>query len=92
LDDLNDYHCSVQVVAHGGFAAASRVLVIPKSKLSRRGAALEQRLGADRPLRSAVHAGPRWVKLRRRRLVWMGPVDLRKRTCLIALGAKIRSE
>jgi hypothetical protein len=59
LDDLNDYHCSVQVVAHGGFAAASRVLAIPKSKVSRRVAALEQRLGADHPLRSAVHAGPR---------------------------------
>jgi hypothetical protein len=49
LDDLNDYHYFVQVVAHGGFAAASRVLGIPKSKLSRRVAALEQRLGADRP-------------------------------------------
>lgn len=64
LDDLNDYHCFVQVVAQCGFAAASRVLGIPKSKLSRRVAALEQRLGADRHLGSAVHAGPRWVQTR----------------------------
>jgi len=33
------------VVAHGGFAAAGRALHEPKSKLSRRVAALEQRLG-----------------------------------------------
>jgi len=43
--DLNDYGYFAQVVAHGGFAAAGRALREPKSKLSRRIAALEDRLG-----------------------------------------------
>ncbi|MBS1077810.1 LysR family transcriptional regulator [Gluconobacter kondonii] len=43
--DLNDYAYFVAVVAHGGFSAASRVLHEPKSKLSRRIADLESRLG-----------------------------------------------
>lgn len=44
-DDLNDYAYFAQVVAHGGFAAAGRALREPKSKLSRRIATLEARLG-----------------------------------------------
>jgi DNA-binding transcriptional LysR family regulator len=44
--DLNDYTYFVEVVAHGGFAAAGRALREPKSKLSRRIAGLEARLGA----------------------------------------------
>lgn len=43
--DLNDYAYFAQVVAHGGFAAAGRALREPKSKLSRRIAGLEARLG-----------------------------------------------
>lgn len=43
--DLNDYVYFAEVVAHGGFTAAGRVLREPKSKLSRRIAALEARLG-----------------------------------------------
>ena len=43
--DLNDYAYFVAVVAHGGFSAASRALHEPKSKLSRRIAELENRLG-----------------------------------------------
>jgi len=43
--DLNDYAYFAEVVAHGGFAAAGRALREPKSKLSRRIAALEARLG-----------------------------------------------
>lgn len=43
--DLNDLHYFAQVVDHGGFAPAGRALGIPKSKLSRRVAALEERLG-----------------------------------------------
>ena len=43
--DLNDYAYFAEVVAHGGFAAAGRALREPKSKLSRRVAALEERLG-----------------------------------------------
>ncbi|WP_068085635.1 LysR substrate-binding domain-containing protein [Novosphingobium rosa] len=43
--DLNDYAYFVEVVAHGGFAPAGRALREPKSKLSRRIAGLEARLG-----------------------------------------------
>ncbi|GJD64666.1 HTH-type transcriptional regulator DmlR [Methylobacterium frigidaeris] len=43
--DLNDYVTFAEVVAHGSFAAAGRALREPKSKLSRRVAALESRLG-----------------------------------------------
>jgi DNA-binding transcriptional LysR family regulator len=45
MDDLNDYIYFAQVVTHGGFAAAGRAQKIPKSKLSRRIAGLEDRLG-----------------------------------------------
>jgi DNA-binding transcriptional LysR family regulator len=47
--DLNDYAYFAEVVAHGGFAAAGRVLREPKSKLSRRIAGLEARLGREAP-------------------------------------------
>ena len=46
MQDLNDLRFFGAVVAHGGFAPAGRALRIPKSKLSRRIAALEARLGA----------------------------------------------
>jgi DNA-binding transcriptional LysR family regulator len=46
MQDLNDFYYFAEVVAHGGFAAAGRALNIPKSKLSRRIAQLEQRLDA----------------------------------------------
>ncbi len=45
MQDLNDLYFFVQVVDHGGFAPAGRALGIPKSKLSRRIALLEERLG-----------------------------------------------
>lgn len=45
MRDLNDLYYYVQVVDHGGFASAGRALGIPKSKLSRRIALLEERLG-----------------------------------------------
>lgn len=41
MDDLNDLFYFVQVVDHGGFTPAGRALGMPKSKLSRRIAALE---------------------------------------------------
>jgi DNA-binding transcriptional LysR family regulator len=44
VPDLNDLYYFAQVVDHGGFAPASRALGEPKSKLSRRVAALEKRL------------------------------------------------
>ncbi|ALM53131.1 LysR substrate-binding domain-containing protein [Halomonas huangheensis] len=44
MQDLNDLYYFVQVVDHGGFAAAGRALGMPKSRLSRRVAALEERL------------------------------------------------
>ncbi|HSX88424.1 MAG TPA: LysR substrate-binding domain-containing protein [Pseudomonas sp.] len=44
--DLNDLFYFAKVVEAGGFAAAGRLLGIPKSRLSRRIAELENRLGA----------------------------------------------
>jgi len=46
LQDLNDILYFSHVVRHGGFAAAGRALHVPKSKLSRRVAQLEDRMGA----------------------------------------------
>lgn len=45
MQDLNDMLFFAEVVDRGGFAAAGRALNIPKSKLSRRVAELETRLG-----------------------------------------------
>ncbi len=45
MQDLNDLYYFVQVVDWGGFAPAGRHLDMPKSKLSRRIAQLEERLG-----------------------------------------------
>ncbi|MGB3273266.1 MAG: LysR family transcriptional regulator [Xanthobacteraceae bacterium] len=45
MHDLNDLYFFAQVVDHSGFAAAARALGVPKSRLSRRIAALEARLG-----------------------------------------------
>lgn len=55
MQDLNDLYYFVQAVDHGGFAPAGRALGIPKSKLSRRIAALEERLGARLLHRSTRH-------------------------------------
>lgn len=46
MQDLNDLYYFAKVVEAGGFAAAGRQLGIPKSRLSRRVAELEERLGA----------------------------------------------
>jgi len=45
MTDLNDLMYFAGVVEHGGFSAAGRRLGIPKSRLSRRIAALEARMG-----------------------------------------------
>lgn len=45
LYDLNDLYYFTQVAEYGGFSAAERALDIPRSRLSARIAALEQRLG-----------------------------------------------
>src|SRR5690348_16205689 len=45
MQDLNDLYYLAQGVIHCGFAPAGRALDLPKSKLSRRIAALEERLG-----------------------------------------------
>ncbi len=55
MHDLNDLYYFVQVVDHAGFAAAGRSLGIPKSKLSRRIAWLEARLGVQLVRRSTRH-------------------------------------
>lgn len=45
MQDLNDLAYFAEVVERGGFAAAGRSLSVPKSRLSRRVAELEARLG-----------------------------------------------
>lgn len=45
MHDLNDLYYFAAVVDHGGYAAAERALGIPKSRLSRRIAQLENELG-----------------------------------------------
>ncbi|QNP40712.1 LysR family transcriptional regulator [Lysobacter solisilvae (ex Woo and Kim 2020)] len=55
MQDLNDLYYFVQVVEHGGFAPAGRALGMPKSKLSRRIALLEERLGVRLIMRSTRH-------------------------------------
>lgn len=45
MQDLNDLFYFARVVEAGGFAAAGRLLGVPKSRLSRRIAELEERLG-----------------------------------------------
>ena len=45
MQDLNDLYYFAQVVEHGGFAPAARALGVQKSRLSRRIALLEERLG-----------------------------------------------
>ncbi len=45
MHDLNDLYYFAAVVDHGGYAAAERALGIPKSRLSRRIAQLEEDLG-----------------------------------------------
>lgn len=53
--DLNDLYYFAQVVDRGGFAAAGRALSIPRSKLSRRIALLEDQLGVRLLQRSTRH-------------------------------------
>ncbi len=55
MHDLNDLYYYVQAVDYGGFAPASRALNIPKSKLSRRIALLEGKLGVRLIQRSTRH-------------------------------------
>lgn len=55
MEDLNDLYYFTQVVEHGGFAPAGRALDMPKSKLSRRIAKLEERLGVRLLQRSTRH-------------------------------------
>src|SRR5258708_40301398 len=43
--DFNDLQFFAAVVAHRGFSAAARALGLPKSRVSRRVALLEERLG-----------------------------------------------
>ncbi len=45
MHDLNDLYFYTKVVEHAGFTAASKAIHVPKSKLSRRIALLEERLG-----------------------------------------------
>jgi DNA-binding transcriptional LysR family regulator len=45
MEDLNDIYFFASVVQYGGFSAAARTIGAEKTRLSRRIAALEKRLG-----------------------------------------------
>jgi DNA-binding transcriptional LysR family regulator len=45
MEDLNDIYFFASVVQHGGFSAAARIIGVEKTRLSRRIASLEKRLG-----------------------------------------------
>jgi DNA-binding transcriptional LysR family regulator len=55
IEDINDLYLFARVVESGGFAAAERDTGIPKSRLSRRIAALEKQLGV-RLIHRSAHA------------------------------------
>ena len=55
VEDLNTLYYFTQVVEHHGFAASGRALDMPKSKLSRRIAELEERLGVRLLHRTSRH-------------------------------------
>jgi DNA-binding transcriptional LysR family regulator len=55
MAELDDLALFAGVVDHGGFAAAERALGTPKSRLSRRVAALEKDLGVRLLQRSTRH-------------------------------------
>lgn len=67
LQDLNDLYFFVAVVEHAGFSAAGRALGVPKSRLSKHLAQLEERLGVRLLQRStrrfvATEVGKRFYK------------------------------
>lgn len=80
MQDLNDLRYFAAVVTNSGFAPAGRALRIPKSKLSRRVAALEERLGVRLIERSS----------RRFRVTDIGLAFHAQ--CLLALAAAERAE
>ena len=55
MQDLNDMVLFAEVIDHGGFSAAGRATGIPKSRISRRMAALERELGLQLMHRSSRH-------------------------------------
>src|SRR5580693_10142570 len=55
MEDLNDIYFFASVVQYGGFSAAARIIGVEESRLSRRIAALEKRLGV-RLLRRTTRA------------------------------------
>jgi DNA-binding transcriptional LysR family regulator len=80
MQDLNEILYFSQVITHGGFAAAGRALRVPKSKLSRRVAQLEDRMGARLIERSS----------RRFRVTDIGKAFYEQ--CQVALTAAERAE
>ena len=60
LADLNDLRFFAAVVEHGGFSAAARALGVPKSRLSKRVALLEEAQAAQDAV-DALRAEPRGI-------------------------------
>src|SRR5258705_13057051 len=67
MEDLNDIYFFASVVQYGGFSAAARAIGVEKTRLSRRVAALEKRLGVRLPQHTTralalTEAGPRFFE------------------------------
>ncbi len=67
MQDLNDMLLFAEVIENGGFAAAGRAIGMPKSRLSRRVARLEEQLGVQLMQRSSrklslTPAGERYLR------------------------------
>ena len=58
MRDLNELYFFAKVVEHGGFSAASKQLGVPKSRLSRHIAQLEERLGVRLLARTTRSVAP----------------------------------
>lgn len=80
MEDLNDLALFAKVVEHNGFSAAGQQLGIPKSRLSRRIAALEQRLGVRLLQRSS----------RRLAVTAMGRLFYERCQAVVAMGESAR--
>ncbi len=80
MEDLNDLVYFAKVVEHNGFSAASRQLGIPKSRLSRRIAWLEERLGVRLLQRSS----------RRMTLTSVGQLFYERCQSVVTLGESAR--
>ena len=88
MQDLNDMRYFAEVVERGSFSAASRALGLPKSRLSRRIAGLESRLGVRLMQRTTRRLAltDSGLRLREDGRRWWANLGLLQRLWVIVLG------